>query len=361
MNLKSWVPAGPRSGAGSSQQVSQACRGLSSNTEHSCAQKSAPGQMGICSWTPSCFGSKSQALPWLLHPRVHKQGCVLSTTPGQCYIPTCTFLTPFPPWGALSPLLSEKPQTPRLCSPVTKVVPSIQLRIKITHKKTFRSPLAHHSLSIWGEEQNWFPFCLKGTHSKWISRRWKGKCLGMLWQKGSQSTAQSLLTKLLHLPRCWEAPGIQAVPKTGHLSSHTKAHSSRQLRGLSQSQGDSIKGCTAYKHEMQVARDASELLFLLCSHSAVPHSSLPWCCSSKVYTREEAQPSPATQEGQDTHSLTLNPGWYTLTRASWKPESYIDSVPSGGSVYMFSNSSTYPWYSKIAGMKFLYFLPEEKL
>lgn len=61
VNLKLWVPAAPRSRAGSSQQMSRASRGLSSNIGHSCAQQSAPGQMRICSWTPSCFGFKSQA------------------------------------------------------------------------------------------------------------------------------------------------------------------------------------------------------------------------------------------------------------------------------------------------------------
>lgn len=35
--------------------------------------------------------------------------------------------------------------------------------------------------------------------------------------------AQSPVTKLLHLLKCWEGPGIQVVPKTGHLSRHTAA------------------------------------------------------------------------------------------------------------------------------------------
>lgn len=86
--------------------------------------------------------------------------------------------------------------------------------------------------------------------------------------------AQTLVTKLLQLLRCWGTPGIQAVPNTGHLSSHREAHSSSQLCGHCQRQSDFIKGCTACKHEMQAARDASELLFLLCSHSAAPHPSL---------------------------------------------------------------------------------------
>lgn len=112
--------------------------------------------------------------------------------------------------------------------------------------------------------------------------------------------AQSLVTKLLHLLKCWEGPGIQVVPKTGHLSRHTEAHSSSQICGHCQGQGDFIKGCTACKHEMQVARDASEVLFQLCSSTSFPRAAAP-----RFYTREEAQPSPATREGQDTHSAEI--------------------------------------------------------
>lgn len=52
-------------------------------------------------------------------------------------------------------------------------------------------------------------------------------------RREARNIAQSLVTKYLHQLKCWEASGIQILPKNGHLptvlSSHMKAHSSSQL------------------------------------------------------------------------------------------------------------------------------------
>lgn len=69
------------------------------------------------------------------------------------------------PLPSLSPLLSEKPQNPQVVQSCHKGGAISPAEDKVTHITRHLDHSPHHSLSIRGEEQNWLPFCPKGTHS----------------------------------------------------------------------------------------------------------------------------------------------------------------------------------------------------
>lgn len=193
---------------------------------------------------------------------------------------------------------SPKPQAVQCCH---KGGDSVQLRIKSHLKKQIKSHLKRHI----NPHLATTPCPLEvrnrtGSHFAWREHtsRSQGGGSACVWECCDGREARAQLTHFWQSSyTCSDAGRLLGSQLYLKLGTWAGTQQQQAAPGHCQSQADSFKGCTACKHKMQVARAPVPALQPSRCPTSFPHVAAP-----RFYTREVAQPSPATQKGQDTHS-----------------------------------------------------------